>query len=338
MVAKKINWQRLSSLTALLLPAMTIAVLWEVVNSLFISHYSIFEYNGYIAWPFAFATYAWLISRDAVPNKAWLRAPLLWLIAAIGVLEWQHRLWTYVSESHVWSDIGWGIVPMLIVGAVTYWQFAKNQLNATRLNSARTWAWAGSLPLIASVIVWYMLMSLNSSGNAEPLRYIPLFNPLDIALAGALLLLIIWQRALSKHLDKLRHINPILAGIMAFTLLNGMLLRTLHHWAGTPFQWTSLFNNSTVQMSFTILWGLTAFALMLLAHKRGQRQIWIVGAGLMAVVVAKLFLLDLAQTGSVERIVSFIGAGIMLLIMGYFAPLPPAKTNSNQDTTEEASV
>ena len=101
-VAKKINWQRLSSLTALLLPAMTIAVLWEVVNSLFISHYSIFEYNGYIAWPFAFATYAWLISRDAVPNKAWLRAPLLWLIAAIGVLEWQHRLWTYaVSYTHL---------------------------------------------------------------------------------------------------------------------------------------------------------------------------------------------------------------------------------------------
>jgi uncharacterized membrane protein len=106
-----------------------------------------------------------------------------------------------------------------------------------------------------------------------------------------------------------------------------MLLRTLHHWAGTPFQWTSIFTNSTVQMSFTILWAVTAFVLMLLAHKKGQRQIWVVGAALMGLVVAKLFLLDLSQHGSVERIVSFIGAGLMLLVMGYFAPLPPTKTS-----------
>jgi len=45
----------------------------------------------------------------------------------------------------------------------------------------------------------------------------------------------------------------------------------------------------------------------------------------MGLVVAKLFLLDLSQHGSVERIASFIGAGLMLLVMGYFAPLPPVK-------------
>ncbi|MDP3819726.1 MAG: DUF2339 domain-containing protein [Methylotenera sp.] len=327
-VAHKFKWQRLSSLSTLLLPAMMLAVFWEVITSLFISNYSIFEHYGFIAWPLAFTSYAWLISRDFVPNKAWLRAPLLWLMAAIGIIEWQHQFGQYVRESHVWGDIGWGIAPMLIIGAVTYWQFSKNQLSGTKLDSARTWAWVGSLPLMAGVILWYLFMSLNSSGNAAPLPYITLLNPLDIALAGALLLLLIWQRAVSKHLGKLQHINPILAGVMAFALLNGMLLRTLHHWAGTPFQWASIFTNSTVQMSFTFLWGITAFALMLLAHKRAQRQLWIVGAGLMGVVVAKLFLLDLAQTGSVERIASFIGAGLMLLVMGYFAPIPPANKST----------
>jgi uncharacterized membrane protein len=69
----------------------------------------------------------------------------------------------------------------------------------------------------------------------------------------------------------------------------------------------------------------------LLAHKRSKRQIWIVGAALMGLVVAKLFLLDLAQHGSVERIVSFIGAGLMLLVMGYFAPLPPVKKELNAE-------
>ncbi len=332
-VAKKIGWRRLSSLTALLLPAMAIAMLWEIVNSLFTSRYSIFEYYGFIAWPLAFATYAWLVSNDTVPNKTWLRAPLLWLLAVLGVLEWQHRFWQYVGESHVWSDIGWGVIPMLIVGTVAYWQFTKNK--PIQIESARTWAWASSLPLMVFVVLWFILMSLNSSGNAAPLRYIPLLNPLDIALAGALLLLIIWQRALSKHLAKLQHINPVLAAVMAFTLLNGMLLRTLHHWVGTPHLWVSIFNNSTVQMAFTFLWAFTAFALMLLAHKKLNRTLWLIGAGLIGLVVAKLFLLDLGQHGSMNRAISFIGAAIMLLVIGYFVPIPPAKNESMHSIKKE---
>jgi len=46
------------------------------------------------------------------------------------------------------------------------------------------------------------------------------------------------------------------------------------------------------------------------------------------VVVAKLFLIDLADIGTVARIVSFIGVGLLLLIIGYFAPIPPRQTES----------
>lgn len=332
LIANKLKWQRLATLSTLLLPTMGIALLWEALLTLFdYRNYSILNNNGYIAWPLAMGAYAWLIARNAIPNKAWLRAPLLWVMAAVGVLLWRQQLGQYVEESHVWAQIGWGVVPMLIIGAMTYWQFAKNQLNATRLDSARTWAWVGSLPLMALTVVWYMHMSLNSSGNAAPLPYVPLLNPLDITLTGGLLLLLIWQRAVSKHLGKLQHINPVLAAVMAFALLNGMLLRTLHHWAGTPHLWVSIFNNSTVQMAFTFLWGLTAFGLMLLAHKKLHRTLWLVGAGLMGLVVAKLFLLDLGQHGSINRIISFIGAGVMLLIMGYFVPIPPAENSIKKE-------
>lgn len=165
-------------------------------------------------------------------------------------------------------------------------------------------------------------MSLYSSGNAAPLIYVPLINPLDISLAAVLLLLLLWQHEVNPF-NTLRGMVPALAGLMSFTLINGMLLRTLYHWAGTPFRWTAIFGTPLVQMSFTFLWAVCAFLLMLLAHKRAQRNIWVTGAGLMGLVVAKIFLLDMAQSGSVERIASFIGAGLMLLVMGYFAPLPP---------------
>ena len=40
-------------------------------------------------------------------------------------------------------------------------------------------------------------------------------------------------------------------------------------------------------------------------------------------VVAKLFFVELGNRGGLERIVSFIGVGVLLLVVGYFAPLPP---------------
>ena len=49
------------------------------------------------------------------------------------------------------------------------------------------------------------------------------------------------------------------------------------------------------------------------------------GAVLLGVVVAKLFLVELAQVGTITRIVSFIGVGLLLLLIGYLAPVPPRK-------------
>jgi uncharacterized membrane protein len=50
---------------------------------------------------------------------------------------------------------------------------------------------------------------------------------------------------------------------------------------------------------------------------------WLAGAVLLGVVVLKLFVLDLANTGTLARIVSFLGVGVLLLAIGYFAPVPP---------------
>ena len=325
--ARYFKWPKLAWLATLLLPTILLATLWDAAIRLFDNSHP-FAHYGYLAWPAAFAAYAWLIARNAVPISAWLRAPLLWLVAIIGGMEWQYQLHHLVAESNVWREIGWAIVPMVIMAVVMRWQAGNNNMDSKRI-----WLWIGCAPLAVFLVGWFMVMSLHSSGNAAPLPYIPLLNPLDITLASVLLLLLLWQRAVGGYFSKLNALKPVLAAIMGFALLNGMLLRTLHHWAGTPFEWTSIFSNSTVQMAFTILWAITAFVLMLFAHKRGQRQIWVVGAGLMGLVVAKLFLLDLAQHGSVERIVSFIGAGLMLLVMGYFAPLPPAKSNKIEEVT-----
>ena len=54
-----------------------------------------------------------------------------------------------------------------------------------------------------------------------------------------------------------------------------------------------------------------------------RRDVWLVGSTLLGFVVLKLFIVDLADIGTVSRIISFIGVGLILLVTGYFASLPP---------------
>jgi len=73
----------------------------------------------------------------------------------------------------------------------------------------------------------------------------------------------------------------------------------------------------------SVFWGSLAFAAMVLGARRGHRAVWMTGAGLMGLVVAKLFLVELGGRGTVERIISFIAVGALLLVVGYLAPAPP---------------
>jgi len=42
----------------------------------------------------------------------------------------------------------------------------------------------------------------------------------------------------------------------------------------------------------------------------------------------KLFLIDLSARETIERIISFTGVGLLLMLVGYFSPLPPRQTNN----------
>ena len=78
-----------------------------------------------------------------------------------------------------------------------------------------------------------------------------------------------------------------------------------------------------LQAALSIVWGATGLVAMTFGARNRQRALWLAGAALMAVVVAKLFLVDLGNAGTLGRVVSFLGVGVLLLIVGYFAPVPP---------------
>jgi uncharacterized membrane protein len=115
----------------------------------------------------------------------------------------------------------------------------------------------------------------------------------------------------------------VVVAALAFIWINAILLRTIHHWAGVPYALDTMMRSVLVQTALSVFWTLLALALMVFATRRGARGLWMVGAALMGVVVVKLFLVDLSNIGGIERIVSFIGVGVLMLVIGYFSPVPP---------------
>jgi uncharacterized membrane protein len=152
---------------------------------------------------------------------------------------------------------------------------------------------------------------------------------LDIAQALGLVVIVRYWRFLRVvHLKAFAELDPrllpaCLAGLV-FIWANGVLLRTLHQWGGVPFSLESFAASTLTQTSLSIFWAILSLTTMLVAARKSIRVLWLAGATLLAVVVAKLFLVDLARIGSVERIVSFVGVGLLMLIVGYLSPLPPA--------------
>lgn len=128
------------------------------------------------------------------------------------------------------------------------------------------------------------------------------------------------------HADVLRpELLAALFAVLAFVWINGIALRTIHFWFDVPFTLHALWHSRLVQAVLALLWSLLALATMVLANRQHWRIAWAAGAALLALVVAKLFLVDLSQVGGVERIVSFIGVGLLLLLIGYLAPVPPRR-------------
>jgi uncharacterized membrane protein len=88
-------------------------------------------------------------------------------------------------------------------------------------------------------------------------------------------------------------------------------------------------NSVGVQSTLSIYWAILGLSGMVIGTKRSRRSIWMMGAGLMVIVVLKLFVIDLGNTGTVARIVSFLGVGVMLLVVGYFSPVPPRRSDTS---------
>jgi uncharacterized membrane protein len=175
--------------------------------------------------------------------------------------------------------------------------------------------------IAAFLFAWLVIVSVTSRGDPAPLPYVPLLNPLDLTLIAAIAALAAWDRVWGRHPEQTRY---AWLGATAFLVLNSAVVRTAHHWGDVAWRFDALLAYRPLQAALTLTWTVTALALMLCATRRSVRVLWTVGAVLLAAVVVKLFAVDLAALSGLTRVVAFMGVGLLLLVIGYVAPLPPA--------------
>ncbi len=223
---------------------------------------------------------------------------------------------------------GWRVpalaLPLALLLALTWRTRAARWPLAERYEEyAKAW-----YSLATATLALWWTVALGSAGDPAPLPYVPLVNPLELAQLAVLALLAMLARdALALE----RRTEAVLAGAAVFAFVTVASLRAVHHVTGLPWS-DALLDSRVAQAVLTITWSALGVVAWVYGSKRGQRGVWLAGAALMGVVLAKLLLLDRQYIGNLAGIVTFLAVGLLLTAVGWFAPSPP-----RDPSTEPAS-
>jgi uncharacterized membrane protein len=323
-IAARVQWRALALLCTLLVPAAAVT-LWYAWHP---TYHPAADF-GWLGWGALFAVHLLSLRRlsGLLPAGALSAAHVLgcWLILGVLALELRYLLYMLSEHYNAWRWLGWALLPslyLLLMALPRPWPWPVAAY-------PREYRLLAAAPLALLMLVWFWLANIASDGAAEPLPYVPLINPLELGLLISLFALFQWLRSPLPALGRAHWWGgpsaQLVAGASLFALLTASVFRAAHHWGAVPYQLDLLLESMLVQAGLSIVWTLIALPLMILGHLRERRELWLVGAALIGVVVAKLFFVELGNQGGLERIVSFIGVGVLLLIVGYFAPLPPRR-------------
>jgi uncharacterized membrane protein len=326
-VARRLPWQRLTCSLLLLLPMMGLTI---GARLLFWGSGSLLADFGLFAWPLAIGLQYRLLAffEKELPQKL---VPLwhilsLWTVILAVTIEIAWLVGKIPGLAHTWSATCWGLVPVVLLFMLTY-QGHRLAWPVQRFAAAYHGPGAG-MPVFA-LLLW-CLFSLKMEGNPWLLPYLPVLNPLELTELAVLLLAAIrlTRRPSNEpmnpgHLALTGHCPPELLAVLFFLWLNTVTARTIHVFANIPYTFGTLFDAAVFQAAIAGLWSILAMAMTIWGARKAQRKIWLAGAILLAMVVLKLFLIDLSGAGTIGRIVSFLVVGVLMLIIGFFAPLPP---------------
>ncbi|WP_312985582.1 DUF2339 domain-containing protein [Atlantibacter sp.] len=331
--SQRLSWRELGYTQWLLWPTLIVTIFIQAAQEQALLSAG---WQGLI-WPVAIVCALALLYKDDDPSQAYfsqaLHLSLFWMVLSIVGLEIH-----WFIEDLPWGSDEWqaGII-MASAGSIIMLAHGAIRRN---LWPVRVWpalyANIGLLPLIA-LLFGTVIFSNLLDGVMAGWPWFPLMNPLEIGAGYGLVALWVAARFINAHrpvaYDSVSQFVPLILAGLAFWWANGMLMRILANYGGVAWQFDSLWASRLIQTTFALFWMLIALGVMVKATHSASRKNWMAGAALLGVVIAKLILVDSARGGGLARAIAFIGVAVLVLIVGYFSPLPP-KADVNKAESE----
>ena len=283
------------------------------------AHASPFAGNGSWAWLlFAALGLRALVCLRANADRFAAWAQFAWWLVwptTLSLLAWHIADRFALADGWLW---GMAVLPWLVATAVSLFRWRWLAVpQGERFDAYRT-----SLQCVffAALAAWW-LGALLDAGSALPLTWVPALNPIELAQLAAIALLARWLWSSNAPASFLR-VRIVALAVAGFVLVTCMTLRTVHHWGAIGWN-DRLVSTSLAQASLTVVWSVLGVIGWISGSRRGQRGVWLAGAVLMGVVLAKLVFVDRQHLGNLLGIGSFIAYGLLCTLVGYFAPAPP---------------
>jgi len=272
----------------------------------------LFQNYGAIALVIFITIYYTLLKKLTFKFTPYWHLVGLWLSLAVLSSEGVYAIKSYsITLALTWTPLLFIAALYLILNTKKFWPLSeKSDLYQNQ----------GVKGIVVFFAFWE-LAAFTHTAQLDALPYLPLLNPLALMQVSVVFAITYW---LQKTDVKKQHIIKFL-GVSFLLFATLLLARSIHFYADVGFSISSLQSSRIFGTGISILYTLISLAIIIYAKKRDDRKVWMVGAGLLGFVIFKLLFLELSQSGTLERIISFLVVGVLILIIGFIAPLPPKK-------------
>jgi uncharacterized membrane protein len=267
-------------------------------------HWSLWVYGGS-------TVFAWLASRYCEAGsslRAWLEAATLHLL--VMTLGAELRYWLY--DGRIFVD-RYDLVEAAINGALwtglalTYYHRARFSASLASLYRVC------SRVLLTMAVASYGVVALihNPLWSGELISATPVFNILLLAYGVPVLLSVL---VAYYHQPELRSYAMRFAGA-ATLLFVSLEIRQL--WQGADLS-LDRFTPDGELYTYSVVWMLMAIVGVLAGTRWQFKELYKAGMALLAVVIAKIFLVDMSGLDGLWRVAAFMGLGLAMLALAWF--------------------
>jgi len=191
------------------------------------------------------------------------------------------------------------------------------------------WTWRIVGGLAAAFAVLVQVLFGNPVVVAADVGSWPVFNALLLAYAVPAVLAVVASRWSEADGDTYAsHVAAAVAMILGLAWISF----EVRHWFDVRFERRGFGAEGLELYTYSIAWLVFGVALMVAGFARGAAALRHAGMGLVCLVVAKVFLIDMAGLQGLLRVASFLGLGVSLMGLGYayrrYGFAPPAEAKS----------